>query len=128
MAEKTVLVCDKCGKDAEDRIFVTFARGGQMTMDLCKKHMTNAFGTARPERKEAVKDVPLVSNGNGQIHPSLPQTGDEEVEMLICADCGKECKGNLGLSIHRARFHGYVSMKPDNIRKREAKKLQREAV
>lgn len=120
MAEKVVLVCDKCGKDAEDRIFVTFARGGQMTMDMCKKHMTSAFGTSRPERKDAVKEVPLVTSpspsSNG--HPTEASAG---VEMLPCPECGKEYKGNLGLSIHRARHHGYVSDKPYNVARREAK-------
>lgn len=120
MAEKVVLVCDKCGKDAEDRIFVTFARGGQMTMDMCKKHMTSAFGTSRPERKDAVKEVPLV-NGTSPNHASNGTVDHVVVEMLPCPECGKEYKGNLGLSIHRARHHGYVSDKPYNVARREAK-------
>ena len=56
MAEKTILVCDTCGRPAAETITIKVARGN-FVKDLCSAHVNEAIAGARkprPGRRKAV--------------------------------------------------------------------------
>ena len=56
MAEKTILVCDTCGRPAAETITIKVARGN-FVKDLCSTHVNEAIAGARkprPGRRKAV--------------------------------------------------------------------------
>ena len=58
MAEKTILVCDTCGRPAAETITIKVARGN-FVKDLCSTHVNEAIAGARkprPGRRKAVVD------------------------------------------------------------------------
>jgi hypothetical protein len=50
MAEKTILVCDRCGKDGAQRVQVVVGTRRLVT-DLCSTHLTELTSVARPLRR-----------------------------------------------------------------------------
>jgi hypothetical protein len=50
MAEKTILVCDRCGGDGAQRVQVVLGTRRVVT-DLCPTHLTELTGAARPLRR-----------------------------------------------------------------------------
>jgi hypothetical protein len=56
MAEKTILVCDACGKPAAETVTIKVARGN-FVKDLCAAHVNDLVAGARkprPGRRKAV--------------------------------------------------------------------------
>ena len=56
MAEKTILVCDTCGKPATETVTIKVARGN-FVKDLCASHVNELVAGARrprPGRRKAV--------------------------------------------------------------------------
>lgn len=56
MAEKTILVCDTCGRPASETVTIRVARGN-FVKDLCASHVNELVGAARkprPGRRRAV--------------------------------------------------------------------------
>ena len=56
MAEKTILVCDTCGRPAAETITIKVARGN-FVKDLCSTHVNEVIAGARkprPGRRKAV--------------------------------------------------------------------------
>lgn len=50
MAEKTILVCDTCGKPAAETVTIKTARGNFLK-DLCSSHVNELTGGARKPRR-----------------------------------------------------------------------------
>lgn len=50
MAEKTILVCDTCGKPAVETVTIKAARGN-FVKDLCGSHVTELVAGARKPRR-----------------------------------------------------------------------------
>lgn len=50
MAEKTILVCDRCGSDGAQRVQVV-VDSRRLVIDLCSTHLTELTGAARPLRR-----------------------------------------------------------------------------
>lgn len=56
MSEKTILVCDSCGRPAAETVTIKVARGN-FVKDLCASHVNELIGGARkprPGRRKAV--------------------------------------------------------------------------
>jgi hypothetical protein len=49
MAEKTILVCDTCGRPAAETVTIKLARGN-FVKDLCSTHIDEAIAGARRPR------------------------------------------------------------------------------
>ena len=49
MAERTIVVCDVCGKPASETVTIKIARGN-FAKDLCATHVTELIGGARRPR------------------------------------------------------------------------------
>ncbi len=56
MAEKTILVCDTCGKTAAETVTIKAARGN-FVKDLCASHVTELVAGARRPRRGRPKVV-----------------------------------------------------------------------
>lgn len=56
MAEKTILVCDACGKPATETVTIRVARGN-FVKDLCAAHVSELIGGARKPRPGRRKGV-----------------------------------------------------------------------
>jgi hypothetical protein len=56
MAEKTILVCDTCGKPAAETVTIKAARGN-FVKDLCATHVTELVAGARRPRRGRPKAV-----------------------------------------------------------------------
>ncbi len=56
MAEKTILVCDSCGKPAAETVTIKAARGN-FVKDLCSSHVTELVTGARKPRRGRPKAV-----------------------------------------------------------------------
>ena len=56
MAEKTILVCDTCGKPAAETVTIKAARGN-FVKDLCTSHVTELVAGARRPRRGRPKAV-----------------------------------------------------------------------
>jgi hypothetical protein len=50
MAEKTILVCDACGRPAAETVTIRLARGN-FVKDLCSTHVNELIGGARRPRR-----------------------------------------------------------------------------
>jgi hypothetical protein len=50
MAEKTILVCDACGRPAAETVTIKLARGN-FVKDLCATHVNELIGGARRPRR-----------------------------------------------------------------------------
>ncbi len=50
MAEKTILVCDACGKPAAETVTIKVARGN-FVKDMCATHVNELIGGARKPRR-----------------------------------------------------------------------------
>ena len=49
MAEKTILICDQCGKPAAETVTIRIARGN-FVKDLCSAHVNDLVSKARKPR------------------------------------------------------------------------------
>ena len=56
MAEKTILVCDTCGKPAAETVTIKAARGN-FVKDLCASHVNELVAGARRPRRGRPKAV-----------------------------------------------------------------------
>lgn len=56
MAEKTILVCDVCGRPAAETITIKVSRGNYVK-DLCSAHVTELIAKARKPRPGRRKGV-----------------------------------------------------------------------
>jgi hypothetical protein len=56
MAEKTILVCDTCGKPAAETVTIKAARGN-FVKDLCTSHVNELVAGARRPRRGRPKAV-----------------------------------------------------------------------
>ena len=56
MAEKTILVCDACGKPAVETVTIKAARGN-FVKDLCSTHVNELVSGARRPRRGRPKTV-----------------------------------------------------------------------
>ena len=56
MAEKTILVCDTCGKPASETVTIKAARGN-FVKDLCASHVSELVAGARRPRRGRPKAV-----------------------------------------------------------------------
>ena len=56
MAEKMILVCDTCGKPAEETVTIKAARGN-FVKDLCASHVNELVAGARRPRRGRPKAV-----------------------------------------------------------------------
>ncbi len=56
MAEKTILVCDTCGKPAAETVTIKAARGN-FVKDLCASHVSELVAGARKPRRGRPKAV-----------------------------------------------------------------------
>jgi hypothetical protein len=56
MAEKTILVCDACGKPAAETVTIKAARGN-FVKDLCASHVNELVAGARRPRRGRPKTV-----------------------------------------------------------------------
>jgi hypothetical protein len=56
MGEKTILVCDTCGKPASETVTIKVARGNYVK-DLCSSHVTELVAGARKPRRGRPKAV-----------------------------------------------------------------------
>jgi hypothetical protein len=56
MSEKTILVCDTCGKPAAETVTIKAARGN-FVKDLCASHVTELVAGARRPRRGRPKTV-----------------------------------------------------------------------
>jgi hypothetical protein len=56
MAEKTILVCDTCGKPAAETVTIRVARGNYVK-DLCASHVSELLSGARKPRPGRPKAV-----------------------------------------------------------------------
>ncbi len=56
MAEKTILVCDTCGKPAAETVTIKAARGN-FVKDLCASHVSELVAGARRPRRGRPKAV-----------------------------------------------------------------------
>jgi topoisomerase IA-like protein len=56
MGEKTILVCDTCGKPASETVTIKVARGNYVK-DLCSAHVTELVAGARKPRRGRPKAV-----------------------------------------------------------------------
>lgn len=50
MAEKSILVCDACGRPAAETVTIKIARGN-FVKDLCAAHVTDLIAGARKPRR-----------------------------------------------------------------------------
>jgi hypothetical protein len=62
MAEKTILVCDACGKPAAETVTIKSTRGN-LVKDLCSTHVSELVAGARKPRPGRRKGV--VAGGGG---------------------------------------------------------------
>lgn len=56
MGERTILVCDTCGKPASETVTIKVARGN-FVKDLCASHVTALIAGARKPRRGRPKAV-----------------------------------------------------------------------
>lgn len=56
MGERTILVCDTCGKPASETVTIKVARGN-FVKDLCAAHVTALIAGARKPRRGRPKAV-----------------------------------------------------------------------
>ena len=56
MAEKTILVCDTCGKPASETVTIRATRGN-FVKDLCASHVSELVAGARKPRRGRPKTV-----------------------------------------------------------------------
>jgi hypothetical protein len=56
MGEKTILVCDTCGKPASETVTIKVARGNYVK-DLCSSHVNELVAGARKPRRGRPKAV-----------------------------------------------------------------------
>ena len=56
MGEKTILVCDTCGKPASETVTIKVARGNYVK-DLCSSHVSELVAGARKPRRGRPKAV-----------------------------------------------------------------------
>jgi hypothetical protein len=56
MAEKTILVCDACGKPAAETVTIKVSRGNYVK-DLCSAHVSDLIAKARRPRPGRRKGV-----------------------------------------------------------------------
>ena len=56
MGERTILVCDTCGKPASETVTIKVARGS-FVKDLCASHVTALIAGARKPRRGRPKAV-----------------------------------------------------------------------
>jgi hypothetical protein len=56
MAEKTILVCDVCGKPASETVTIKVARGN-FVKDMCAMHVNELVGGARKPRRGRPRTV-----------------------------------------------------------------------
>ena len=56
MAEKTILVCDTCGRPATESVTIKLARGN-FVKDLCPAHVNELIAGARRPRRGRPKSV-----------------------------------------------------------------------
>ena len=64
MAEKTILVCDACGKPAAETVTIRVSRGNYVK-DLCSSHVSDLVAGARrprPGRRRGVVATPRVAS------------------------------------------------------------------
>jgi hypothetical protein len=62
MAEKTILVCDTCGRPAKESVTIKLARGN-FVKDLCATHVNELIGGARRPRRGRPRAIVASSTG-----------------------------------------------------------------
>jgi hypothetical protein len=68
MAEKTILVCDACGRPAAESVTIKLARGN-FVKDMCSVHVNELIaGARRPRRGRPKKMV-----GSADAAPTAPR-------------------------------------------------------
>ena len=70
MAERTIVVCDVCGKPATETVTIKVARGN-FAKDLCAAHVTELVAGARRPRPGR----PRKMAGSGQAAPAPKRRG-----------------------------------------------------
>jgi hypothetical protein len=65
MAEKTILVCDVCGRPAAESVTIKVARGN-FVKDMCSSHVNELIAGARRPRRGRPKRMV----GSGEAAPS----------------------------------------------------------
>lgn len=71
MAEKTILVCDSCGRPAAETVTIRVARGN-FVKDLCASHVNELVGGARRPRPGRRKAVVATSPEGAASRKSAP--------------------------------------------------------
>ncbi|MDH4111076.1 MAG: hypothetical protein OEV60_00120 [Actinomycetota bacterium] len=64
MAEKTILVCDACGRPAVETVTIKASRGN-FVKDLCATHVSELVAGARKPRPGRRKGVVAASGASG---------------------------------------------------------------
>ena len=70
MAEKTILVCDACGKPAAETVTIKATRGN-FVKDLCAAHVSELVAGARRPRRGRPK---AVASGSAPSKPAAKKT------------------------------------------------------
>lgn len=68
MAEKTILVCDTCGKPAAETVTIKVSRGNYVK-DLCSAHVSDLIAKARRPRPGQRKGAVARTNSGGKTAP-----------------------------------------------------------
>jgi hypothetical protein len=74
MAEKTILVCDACGRPAAETVTIKVARGNYVK-DLCSSHVNDLVAGARKPRPGRRKGVVAGEASRAQAASSKKPTG-----------------------------------------------------
>lgn len=62
MAEKTILVCDQCGRPAAETVTIRIARGN-FVKDLCTTHVSELVSGARKPRRGRPRSTAAAATG-----------------------------------------------------------------
>ncbi len=81
MAEKTILVCDTCGRPAAETITIKVARGN-FVKDLCSTHVNEAIAGARKPRPGRRKAVVGSAKPEGHRSPEEAWSSPEEAGLI----------------------------------------------
>jgi hypothetical protein len=74
MAEKTILVCDACGKPAAETVTMKTSRGN-FVKDLCSTHVNELVAGARKPRPGRRKGTTVAAGGKPAAAKSAATTG-----------------------------------------------------
>ena len=74
MAEKTILVCDACGRPAAETVTIKVARGNYVK-DLCSAHVNDLVAGARKPRPGRRKGVVAGESSSAKAASAKKTTG-----------------------------------------------------